>query len=93
MSTGEDRGGQLCRSAVQQAPGLWRTDLQQHDLSVPGHEVVQQRVEIGPEASLVGHTDPGEEIICILEGALKYQIEGPATRRHHADEALTVPPE
>jgi hypothetical protein len=42
--------------AVQQAPGLWRTDLQQHDLSVPGHEVVQARVDIGPEASLVKHT-------------------------------------
>ena len=23
-------------AAVQQAPGLWRTDLQEHDLSVPG---------------------------------------------------------
>jgi hypothetical protein len=27
-----------------------RTDLQQHDLSVPGREVVQVRVEIGPGA-------------------------------------------
>jgi hypothetical protein len=30
--------------AVQQAPGLWRTDLQQHDLGVPGREVVQQEL-------------------------------------------------
>jgi quercetin dioxygenase-like cupin family protein len=49
--------------AVQQAPGLWRTDLQQHDLSVPGHVVVQARVDIGPQAPLVNHTHPGEEII------------------------------
>jgi hypothetical protein len=28
----------------QQAPGLWRTDLQQQDLSVPGREMVQARV-------------------------------------------------
>ena len=49
--------------AVQLAPGLWRTDLQQHDLSVPGREVVQARVDIGPEAPLVKHTHPGEEII------------------------------
>jgi hypothetical protein len=34
--------------AVQQAPGLWRTDLQRHDLSVPGREVLQHRVDIGP---------------------------------------------
>ena len=35
-------------STVQQAPGLWRTDLQRHDLSVPGREVIQNRVDIGP---------------------------------------------
>ena len=35
---------------VQQAPGLWRTDLPQHDLSVPRIELVQSRVELSPEA-------------------------------------------
>ena len=65
--------------AVQQAPGLWRTDLQQHDLSVDGHEVVQARVDLGPEAPLVKHTHPGEEIIYGLEGSLEYQVE--ASRR------------
>jgi quercetin dioxygenase-like cupin family protein len=62
--------------AEQQAPGLWRTDLQRHDLSVPGREVVQSRVDIAPEAPLLKHTHPGEEIIYILEGSLEYQIEG-----------------
>jgi hypothetical protein len=28
MSTGEDRSSQSGRKPVQQAPGLWRTDLQ-----------------------------------------------------------------
>jgi hypothetical protein len=32
--------------AVQQAPGINRTDLQQHDLSIPGYEVIQKRVEV-----------------------------------------------
>jgi quercetin dioxygenase-like cupin family protein len=77
--------------AVQQAPGLWRTDLQQHDLSVPGREVVQARVDIGPEAPLVKHTHPGEEIIYILEGSLEYEVEGQPTRTYNAGEALTVP--
>jgi quercetin dioxygenase-like cupin family protein len=77
--------------AVQQAPGLWRTDLQQHDLSVPDHEVVQARVDIGPEAPFVKHTHPGEEIIYILEGSLEYQVEGQPTRTYNAGEALTVP--
>ena len=67
--------------AEQQAPGLWRTDLQRHDLSVPGREVIQSRVDIGPEAPLVKHTRPGEEIIYILEGSLEYQV---SRRRHSA---------
>ena len=77
--------------AVQQAPGLWRTDLQQHDLSVDGHEVVQARVDLGPEAPLVKHTHSGEEIIYVLEGSLEYQVEGQPTRTYNAGEALTVP--
>ena len=80
-------------SAVQQAPGLWRTDLQHHDLSVPGREVIQNRVEIGPEAPLVRHWHPGEEIIYVLEGSLEYQIDGQAPRTYEAGEALVVPAE
>jgi quercetin dioxygenase-like cupin family protein len=77
--------------AVQQAPGLWRTELQQQDLSIPGREVVQQRVDIGPEAPAVKQTHPGEEIIYILEGSLEYQVEGQPTRTCNAGDALTVP--
>jgi len=89
MSTTDDHSHPS--GAVQQAPGLWRTDLQQQDLSVPGREVVQARVDIGPEAPLVKHTHPGEEIIYILEGSLEYQVEGQPTRTFLAGEALTVP--
>jgi quercetin dioxygenase-like cupin family protein len=77
--------------AVQQAPGLWRTDLQQHDLSVDGHEVVQARVDLGPEAPLAEHTHPGEEIIHVLDWSLEYQVEGQPTKTYNAGEALTVP--
>jgi quercetin dioxygenase-like cupin family protein len=90
MSTSEDRSSGAS-GRVQQAPGLWRTDLQQHDLSVPGREVVQQRVDIGPEAPPVKHTHPGEEPIYILEGSLEYQVEGQPTRTCNAGDALTVP--
>jgi quercetin dioxygenase-like cupin family protein len=78
-------------STVQQAPGLWRTDLQQHDLSIPGREVIQNRVEIGPEAPLVKHKHPGEEIIYVLEGSLEYQLEGQPPETYHAGDALIVP--
>ena len=90
MSTTEDHSGGAS-GRVQQAPGLWRTDLQRQDLSAPGREMVQSRVDIGQEAPLVKHTHPGEEIIYILEGSLEYQVEGQPTKTFTAGEALTVP--
>jgi hypothetical protein len=53
-----------------------RTDLQQQDLSIPGREMVQARVDIGSEAPLVKHTHPGEKIIYVLQGSPECQIEG-----------------
>ena len=50
-------------STEQQASGIERTDLQQHDLSIPGREVVQNRVDISPEAPAFKHKHPGEEIM------------------------------
>jgi quercetin dioxygenase-like cupin family protein len=80
--------------AVQQEiPGLTRTDLQRQDLSVPGREVIQNRVEIGPEAPAIRHWHPGEEIIYVLEGTLEYEIDGQPPTRVSAGEALMVPAE
>ena len=74
-------------------PGLTRTDLQRHDLSVPGREVIQNRVDISPDAPPVRHKHPGEEIIYVLEGTLEYAIEGRPPKTYTAGEALMVPPE
>ena len=79
--------------ATQQVPGLTRTDLQRHDLSVPGREVIQNRVEIDPDAPAIRHWHPGEEIIYVLEGTLEYEIDGEPTATVSAGEALTVPAE
>ena len=78
-------------SAAQQVPGITRVDLQEHDLSVPDREVIQNRVEITPEAFPFKHFHYGEEIIYVLEGELEYQIEGQPPRTVKAGEALTVP--
>jgi quercetin dioxygenase-like cupin family protein len=80
-------------STAQQAPGITRIDLQQHDLSAPGREVIQNRVEISPEARPFKHFHPGEEIIYVLGGELEYQIEGQPPRTVTAGEALMVPAE
>ena len=80
-------------TTVQQAPGLWRTDLQQHDLSAPGRQVIQNRVEFGPEAPVVRHKHPGEEIIYVLEGTLEYTVDGMPPATLAAGDVLFVPAE
>jgi quercetin dioxygenase-like cupin family protein len=79
-------------STAQQAPGINRIDLQRHDLSVPGREVIQNRVEISRDAPPVKHFHYGEEIIYVLDGELEYKIEGDPPRTVKAGEALIVPP-
>ena len=61
-----------------------------HDLSAPGREVIQNRVEISPQAPLFKHFHPGDEVIYVLEGKLEYQIEGEPSRTVKAGEALMV---
>src|SRR5215203_6312548 len=76
-------------TALQQA-GTKRTDLQRHDLSVPGREVIQVRVDFDPGYVAPRHTHPGEEIIYVIEGTLEYQIGGKATTVEPGD-VLFVP--
>ena len=77
----------------QQIPGLTRTDLQRHDLSVPGREVIQNSVEIDPDAPPIRHWHPGEEIIYVIDGTLEYEIDGEEAQTVGARGALTVPAE
>jgi quercetin dioxygenase-like cupin family protein len=68
--------GLALRVARSQLTGIKRTELQRHDLSVPGREVVQVRVDFAPGAAVPKHTHPGEEIVYVLAGTLEYQLEG-----------------
>jgi quercetin dioxygenase-like cupin family protein len=70
--------------------GTTRTDLQRHDLGVPGREVLQARVDFAPAASFPRHTHPGEEIIYVLEGSLEYEVAG-RTVALKAGDVLFVP--
>jgi quercetin dioxygenase-like cupin family protein len=78
-------------AARAQAPGITRTDLQRHDLSVPGREVVQVRVDFAPGAAFARHSHPGEEIAYVLEGSLEYQFDGKAPVTLKAGDALYIP--
>jgi quercetin dioxygenase-like cupin family protein len=78
-------------SQAQTVAGLKRTDLQRHDLSVPGREVIQTRVEIDPGVPFSKHWHPGEEIIYVLEGSLEYQIEDRPPVTLKAGDVLFIP--
>ena len=77
--------------ALSQQPGIKRTDLQRHDLSVPGREVVQVRVDFAPGVAFGKHSHPGEEIVYVLEGSLEYQVEGKPPVTLKAGEVLFIP--
>lgn len=79
------------RGAWPQQPGMKRTELQRHDLSAPGREVVQVRVEIDPGVTTPRHSHPGEEIIYVLEGSFEYQIEGQAPVTVKAGDVYFIP--
>jgi quercetin dioxygenase-like cupin family protein len=62
--------------AQAQQVGVRRIDLQRHDLSVPGREVVQVIVELEPGTTAPRHSHPGEEVIYVLEGTWEYTLDG-----------------
>ena len=74
-----------------QHAGTKRTDLQRHDLSALGREVIQVRVDFDPGYAAPLHTHPGEEIIYVIEGTLEYEIEGQPAATYKAGDVLFVP--
>lgn len=78
-------------TAEAQQPGITRTDLQRHDLSVPGREVIQVRVEFAPGAMFPAHSHPGEEIVYAIEGRLEYRLDGEAPVTLEPGEVLFIP--
>ena len=83
--------GLVLHGAQAQQSGSKRTDLQRHDLSVPGREVIQVRVDIDPGVTFPKHRHPGEEIIYVIEGSLEYEVEGKPPVTLKAGEVLFVP--
>jgi quercetin dioxygenase-like cupin family protein len=77
--------------ALAQQAGTRRIELQRHDLSAPGREVLQVRVEFDPGAEFGRHWHPGEEIVNVLAGSLEYRVEGKAPVTLKAGDVLFIP--
>lgn len=74
-----------------QQAGTRRIELQQHDLAVPGREVIQVRVELDPGVTFGAHWHPGEEMVYVLEGSLEYRLDGQPPVTLRAGEVLFIP--
>jgi quercetin dioxygenase-like cupin family protein len=83
--------GLVLHVAQAQLPGITRTDLLRHDLSTPGREVIQVRVDFAPGAAFGKHSHPGEEVAYVIEGTLEYEIEGKPSVTLKAGDVLFIP--
>ena len=77
--------------ASAQQSGIKRTDLQRYDLSVPGYETVQARIDFEAHTAFGKHSHPGEEVIYVLDGELEYEVEGKSPVTLKAGEVLFIP--
>jgi quercetin dioxygenase-like cupin family protein len=85
-------GGLVVHAARAQQAGTRRIDLQRHDLSVPGREVVQTIVELDPGITSSRHTHPGDEIVYVLDGApLEYELAGKTPVTLKPGDVLFIP--
>ena len=83
--------GLALRSTPAQQQGVKRTELQRYDLSVPGREVIQVRVDLDPGVTFPRHSHPGEEIIYVLDGVWEYEVEGKGAVTLDAGDVLFIP--
>jgi quercetin dioxygenase-like cupin family protein len=84
--------GLVFHVARAQQAGTRRIDLQRHDLSVQGREVVQTIVELDPGITSSRHTHPGDEIVYVLDGApLEYELEGKTPVTLKPGDVLFIP--
>ncbi len=84
-------GAQATASTPPETPGITRTELQRHDLSVPGWEAVQMRVDFAPGAVAPKHMHPGEEIIYVLKGRIEYRLAGQPRATLGPGDVLFIP--
>lgn len=72
-------------------PGVTRIDLLRRDLSAPGREIIQARINLAPETSAPRHSHPGEELVYVIEGAIEYQLDGQPPVTLNVGEVLFIP--
>jgi quercetin dioxygenase-like cupin family protein len=91
MIVGTGAGLALHTTETEAQQGIKRSDVQRHDLGVPGREVIQVRVDFAPGVAFARHSHPGAEVAYVLEGTLEYQLDGKPAVTLKPGEALFIP--
>ena len=81
-------------AAQSQEPSLGdikRTHLMREDLSIPGREVIQVRVDFPPGVVAARHNHSGEELVYLIEGELEYRLDGKPPVILRAGDVLLIP--
>lgn len=85
----------IAGSAVSAGPdrqtGVSRAHLQRNDISVPGREAIQVRVDFAKGGAFPRHRHPGEELVYVLKGTLEYHLDGRPPVALKAGQVLFVP--
>jgi quercetin dioxygenase-like cupin family protein len=68
-----------------------RTHLMTEDLSIPGRQAIQVRVDFPPGVAAVRHNHPGEELVYVIEGVLEYRLDGRPPVTLKAGDVLLIP--
>jgi len=81
----------LSIAAAQQA-AMTMTELLRTDLSAPGREVVQILAVLPAGGASGGrHTHPGEEVLYVIEGTIRIEVDGEPAVIRKAGESFVAP--
>jgi quercetin dioxygenase-like cupin family protein len=71
---------------------ITRKNVLRNDLSVPGREVIQVVVGFPPGVVAPRHSHPGEEVVYVIEGVLRYRLDGRPPITLEPGQSLLIPP-
>ncbi|WP_445147217.1 cupin domain-containing protein [Dyella sp. Tek66A03] len=74
-----------------QQAAIGRTELTRRDIGDSVREIIQTRVDFSPGAAFPRHSHPGVEVAYVLEGSLKYQLDGNPSVTLKAGDSLFIP--
>jgi quercetin dioxygenase-like cupin family protein len=78
--------------AAEPTPGFSRKILIEQDLTTAGKRGAIALIEFAPGAAAPKHTHPGEELIYVIEGTVRIEMEGQPARDLKTGDTFIIPP-